>query len=111
MPNSMLNPYIFQEQVGEWGERTFPHATLSSIFNHMAEEVAELLEAIRACDTDNIMEELADVQLMSIHIAHKLNRPLIDAVVNKFNECQTREWGEPDELGIVRHIKQETRAE
>lgn len=101
-----MNNYIFQEQVNEWGNKIFPRATLRSIYKHLEEEVLdELQEAIAMNDADEIMAELADIQILSLQIAGKLGRNLVDAVVDKFENNKYRQWGEPDENGVVRHIK------
>lgn len=91
-----------QETVGTWGEQTFPKATLRSIVTHLEEEVGELKEAIEA--ESNVMEEAADIYLMLLHIAHKMNSSLDESAKVKFAICKERKWSEPDKDGVSRHI-------
>ena len=94
-----------QEQVGRWGEETFPHSTPATIFAHLRREVDELGEAIAAGEAERIQEEAADCQLLLYHLAHRHGFYLHDAAGVKFARVKLRTWGEPDAEGVVEHVR------
>ena len=86
------------KEVVDWGNKTFPDATTSSILAHLAKEALELIE-------DQTPEEAADVCMLLMHYADKAGFDLFEAVRNKFEINKTRKWGEPDENGVIEHIR------
>jgi hypothetical protein len=54
----------FQQQIGEWGNTTFPTSTVDSVLAHMKEEAVELRALPRT-------EEAADMGLLLTHVAYK----------------------------------------
>ena len=94
-----------QHEVGSWGDETFPHSTPDSVLAHLKREVQELLDA----DPANRQAECADVVMLLMHIAHKEGWSLERAVLMKLAINQSRSWGEPDEQGVVEHIREEAR--
>lgn len=92
----------FQEEVGHWGQQTFPQATTKSIVAHMRRE---LLEIEQAATKDELAEECADVYLMLLHLAHREKFDLFLEARKKFGVCLTRKWGKPDAEGVVAHIR------
>ena len=99
----------FQDEVGEWAEKTFPHSTVLTCINHLWREVAELKDSADAaaitewngCDP----EELADCFLLLLHIAHKIKANLLVEAVVKHGKNKKRTWGNPDAEGVSEHIK------
>lgn len=95
----MSNLDDLQRRVGVWGEETFKQATLKSILEHLAEEVGELQESHEP-------SEAADVLLILLHFCHREGFSLLDEAIKKHEYVKANyQWSEPDERGIVRHIK------
>lgn len=92
-----------QQRVGEWGRKTFPHATSDSILKHLREEVDELEAALKSESREDIAEECSDVLLMLLHLAHRQGFSLRMSADWKLAVCQQREWLPPDESGVSRH--------
>lgn len=90
-----------QQKIGEWGDMTFPRSTLYSLLAHLAEEVAELT---RATSFAELSEELADVQHLLFHLAHRHGISLHDATVEKFEKNQQRIWAQTDR-GYAKHVE------
>ena len=95
----------FQQQVGEWGTKTFPNGTTGGRVAHMAKELRELLEAQTA---EERAEEASDIFLMLLHEAHAGHFDLLYEARKKFAIVQTRKWGKPDENGVIEHIREDT---
>lgn len=90
----------FQLRVGSWAEKTFPNATNLSITKHLEKEVKELIKS-------NKPVEAADCYLLLLHHAHKNNYHLYIEAEKKLKYVQDNYvWGEPDEDGVVEHIKE-----
>lgn len=90
----------FQRTVGTWSDKTFSSATDSSRIAHMQDELKELLE--HPADP----YEMADIFLLLLHHAHANGVDLEMAARVKFDILQKRKWGQPDERGVVTHIKE-----
>ena len=88
----------FQREVGEWGNLTFPKGTPDSLVAHLKKEVDELGET-------HDPEEAADCLLLLLHHAHKCGYDLVIETFRKFKTNKLRKWGEPDENGVVEHIR------
>jgi NTP pyrophosphatase (non-canonical NTP hydrolase) len=106
----------FQRRVGEWGSRTFPKSTPYSKFAHLLKEVWELEDEIEppgarprshVIDPARVAEEAADCLMLLLHLCHEQGVSLADAAEAKFADVQTRRWGEPDEHGVVEHVRTE----
>jgi NTP pyrophosphatase (non-canonical NTP hydrolase) len=65
--------------------------------------VDELIHALEHNNPYSISDELADVLIIAIHIAHCRGINLYDAVKTKFEVVKNREWLPPDEHGVIRH--------
>jgi hypothetical protein len=89
-----------QKVIGTWAEKIFPQSTYRSICEHLRREVQEL----RSAPSPN--EEAADCLLLLLHLAHKNKFDLIAETLKKHEINKQRKWGEPDEQGVVEHIKQ-----
>lgn len=91
-----------QERVGEWGDATFGHEgeqSLEGIVNHLEEEAEELGET-------HDPEEAADCLMLLFQHAHTKGYDLLEETEKKLEVNKDREWGEPDEDGVVRHVKE-----
>jgi NTP pyrophosphatase (non-canonical NTP hydrolase) len=99
----------FQQEVRGWADETFPGETNESLIRHIREEFEdELVPAVQGGADHDLAEELADVTLMIMGIAHRNNIHLQEAMRLKFEKLKKRRWGEPDEFGVVHHIKEVT---
>jgi hypothetical protein len=104
-----------QQRVGEWGVTTFPHGTMTTIHRHLMEEAAELRSALSDWLTrqapiaefvwPTVMEEVADIILLALHLAHRGRFDLMQFVEDKFNEVKAREWAYDEEAGYYRHVE------
>lgn len=93
-----------QEQIGAWGDRTFPNATIGSIISHLREEVDELAIACdRALDRARIGPEAADVVMLVIQLAHRNGFSLAEEVERKFAVNQQRRWTVTAPGGHTKH--------
>jgi len=90
----------FQREVGEWGNAMFPHGTPDSVVAHLKKEVDELAESHDA-------EEAADCLILLLHHAHRCGYDLMSWADWKFQINKKRKWGEPDQNGVVEHIREE----
>jgi NTP pyrophosphatase (non-canonical NTP hydrolase) len=108
----------FQKEVGEWGDETFNakrnydlQSCSHGIYKHLVKEVKELYDALRQKfvsdnpPTCSVEEELADCFIILIHLAHLHGFDLLEAARNKMDINRKRTWGEPDEDGVIEHIK------
>ena len=88
-----------QKGIGQWGAQTFPTCSLNGVVNHLYKEVLELSE-------DHDPEEAADCCILLFQHAYNGGYDLLDEVRKKFEINKTRKWGEPDEFGIIEHVKE-----
>ncbi len=97
------------KRITHWQDKTFTEATALSKAEHLWEEVYELLHSVKHQQGATLVgEELADCFILLAGIANKEGftyDTLCDAIERKFAIVQKRIWGEPDEKGVVRHIK------
>lgn len=89
----------FQGEVGEWADRVMKESTNGSICKHLLKEVKELAVS---CEP----EEAADCFLILLHFAHRNHFDLLTKAREKHEICKTRKWGQPDEDGVVEHIRE-----
>lgn len=92
-----------QLRISDWEEKTFPDGNSFSLMSHLAKEIIELNLAVNG--TGNIAEELADCLHLLFGIASKNGIDLLKATEEKFAINQKRQWGTPDENGVVEHIR------
>ena len=93
----------------DWADKTFPDTTIEAIVHHMWEEIHETIDEN---STANHRHETADVAMLFLHLTSKLGIEvkiesdiLKEAVVDKWEICKNRTWAEPDENGVIRHVK------
>lgn len=87
------------EEVRQWQRKTFPTATAKSVAKHLSKEAEELL----ADPTE--LSELADVFILAIGVADQLGADIFDVIECKLEINKEREWGEPDEHGVIEHVR------
>lgn len=104
-----MNKKQFNE-ITEWQDATFPKSTTLSRISHLKQEVNELFDAI-ALDMPTEQEkesEFADCFILLFGAAkkHGLDYENICRVIDdKMKVNYSREWGKPDENGVVNHVK------
>lgn len=83
-----------------WQAVTFPHATPSSVAEHLRREAEELASAPMS------PEEIADIFHLLVAAAEVNRYDLGELVARKFAINQQRVWGEPEPVtGVVEHIR------
>lgn len=102
----MSNLLTFQQEVGEWANKTFPGSNLRTKLTHLHRELIELKEARR--DTQ-VAEECADMFLILLHICHSLNIDLGEEAECKLEVCKGRIWGKPDTEGVIEHVREDVK--
>lgn len=116
----LLHIQEIMNTTAKWSQDTFsdgkfsPARTLSMMY-HLQEEVEETINEIKVFLTDPTVEnyeavtkEFADCFTLLFNSAtnHGLNIVDIGNIMKEKLEInKTREWGEPDKMGIVKHIK------
>lgn len=90
-------------EVVAWQRQTFTYATPASITDHLRREAIEL-----AADPTNL-SELADVMLLVAGLASNLGADLTTVVAEKLAINRRRTWGQPDENGVVEHVREAQR--
>lgn len=92
--------------VTHWQRETFPKATALSMIAHLRQELDELVTAIEM-DTA-VPHEFADCFMLLYGAADRAglrHHNIVAAIDDKMAINRLRKWGEPDENGVVNHIK------
>lgn len=89
-----------QDEIGAWGDVTFPNSTQQTIIAHLRSEVNE--EIAPDCDP----EELADAAMLVMQLAHKRKLNLDALVRAKFEKNKRRKWVWDEKAGFSRHVKE-----
>lgn len=94
-----------QDEIGSWGDATFPNSTIDTVIAHLAEEVTEFFDDYRA-GKDSQEEELADVLILMLHFAHKSFFSLAESVESKMAVNRARVWNtKPEPGGHFKHVE------
>ncbi len=102
------------QDVVRWGRETFPRSTLVTKAEHLRREVAEfdaqpLGDPEEMADVLMIMShlhaDLADIRMRVFKAADEQGVDLVQAVRAKLAICRARTWNEPDEQGVVEHVR------
>lgn len=92
-----------QNEIANWSDATFgSNRPAATPLNHLAKEMLELIEA----PEDRM--EYADCLLLLLdayRMAGGSADDLIEACYQKLEINKEREWGKPDENGVVEHIR------
>jgi NTP pyrophosphatase (non-canonical NTP hydrolase) len=100
-----------RKSVCRWADQTFPKDRSSLIPKalHLREEVDELIDALAHEPPQGhpyaIAQELGDIVIIAMHVAHCRGIDLYEAVRQKFDLVRARTWLPPDENGVIRHKK------
>ncbi len=104
-----------QREIYVWAKETFHdnENRLEALLLHIKEEVEEL-EASRAALAagtvsdgwlKHMESEVADIYILLAQFAETMGISIEMAVAEKMAINLKREWHEPDERGVVRHVK------
>ena len=100
-------------EIGQWSELTFSHQNSRSKLHHLQKEVAELIHAIGQESSEpnkknEVNLEFADCFILLLDAARKegLSATIIlNAIIEKMEINKARKWGNPDENGVMEHIR------
>lgn len=105
--------------VQKWDAETFQHSGVSAKIAHLVKEVNELAEAADMVATeakelgaafpssiDALKGELADVLILAYGIAARAELDVDEIVREKLEVNKARTWGEPDEQGVIEHVRE-----
>lgn len=102
--------------IGQWADWQFARDGKFrglSIVAHMHREVDELELALTVPEMFDsgklrrkVLDEIADIMIMSAHLLHQLKATPSDAVLSKMRRVTVREWGEPDDEGVIEHVRE-----
>lgn len=97
------------DEVSKSTSSLYPNERTSlALSNHLQKEAVELIQAIKSGVENDIYEELADCLILILNIATKYEidaNKLTKNVKDKLENCKKRKFGDPDENGIIEHIK------
>lgn len=102
------------ESIIAWQIKTFPKSSALSVMAHLSEEMMELTDELckKAVDShfseELMKEEFADCFILMYGLADRAGLKydeIVDAINKKMEVNMKRTWGEPDERGVVNHIK------
>lgn len=94
-------------EITKWQKETFGQATPLSKLAHLAEELQELYTDLINKNPDRRLE-FADCFLLLFGCAAAdgmTYEDICNAINEKMDINYKRQWGKPDELGVVKHIK------
>lgn len=95
----------FQQSVGEWGDKKFPHSTLTTVHSHLCEEVNEIGTAISTGTLADLEEEAADAYLLLLQLAHRGGFSLRKAAARKYAEIYDAEFVFDPVAGHAKRVK------
>jgi hypothetical protein len=106
---SMTN---LQSEIGRWADETFPDNTPERIAAHLRDEVTcdlnaamyEYTHGDRTAGLYAVRNEIADIMLLAMSLAHTLGFDVYEAAVVKHGVNRTREWAYDPEVGYDRHV-------
>jgi NTP pyrophosphatase (non-canonical NTP hydrolase) len=91
-----------------WSDATFGENQRSlPITHHLQDEVDELLEELEKRDVDGIQTEIVDCFMLLVDCAsheHMTAEELIILSHAKLIVNKRRQWGSPDEHGVIHHL-------
>ncbi len=97
------------EAITKWQNKTFPHATTEGMIAHLCEEIIELFVEIRM-KGDKKHLEFADCFLLLFGAAAAdgmTYEDICNAIDEKMEINRKRQWGLPDQDGVVNHVREE----
>ena len=103
-----------QDEIGAWGDATFPNGDRYGVVSHFREEVREFLDVADSIPNNpqyDEAEEAADVFLLLLHFAHKVGFDLETVTERKMAVNRLRTWNTtPEPEGHFKHVKSDVEA-
>lgn len=101
---------ILMDYIYRWSVKTFPRATTFSRLKHLEKEIKELIDITQENPEINekMLMEYADCFILILNSARSQGLSMEDiyqASVKKMEINEQRQWGIPDENGVVEHIR------
>lgn len=93
--------------ITSWQNNTFTRATALSKIAHLRQEIEELADDIKN-NNPNQNLEFADCFILLFGAANSAGmsyQNIIDAINQKMEINYQRQWGKPNEDGVVNHVK------
>lgn len=87
------------DDIQDWQLKTFPQSTLESKFAHLEREIVELGKDLTS------ESEIADCLFLLIGLARTQGYDIQRILSDKFKINKSRQWGVPDESGVVEHVR------
>ncbi len=105
--------------IGQWADWQFARDGKfrgQSIIAHMRREILELELALVLPGLDprmgetcqarrKVLDEIADIMILASHFFHQMKASPGEVVLSKMRRVTVREWGEPDEEGVIEHVR------
>lgn len=88
-----------RESAVQWSVSQFPAENQAACLEHLRREVDELIADPTSA------EEMADVFMLLVRAAHNAGVQLGAAVLCKVLINAGRDWGVPDEKGVIEHVR------
>lgn len=93
-------------EIVQWQRETFPGATVDSIKAHFDREVEEFKSEE---DEEKARLEFSDLLILTLGFLRKIGPFSVSKYLkDKMETNHKREWGEPDEQGVVEHVGERT---
>lgn len=96
------------EEITKWQKETFPKATTHSKLTHLIDEIDELHLSITHNNGLEKRLEFADCFFLLFGAAASdglTYDDICNAIQEKFEINKLRKWGQPNENGVINHIK------
>ena len=116
----MIDKQQLKNEISKWSDEQFDGGRFSPersipISYHLKKEVDELIESLEnywqnpnEFNREKLLEEFADCNILlddcSTHVGFSAQL-IHDAQWKKLEKNKNRDWGEPDENGVVEHKK------
>jgi NTP pyrophosphatase (non-canonical NTP hydrolase) len=109
-PSKKYNLVEVESDIIEWHKETFPNASYEAKIKKLMEELRELSEAIYCGDTQQTLEEAADVFIVAVSLAmdrkiFEYNVSMCRIIADKMEVNRKRKWGSEDENGDRPRVK------
>lgn len=100
----------FMTDVHNWADKTFgTERTALAPLYHLKKEVDEAIKSMQQGIRENAVAELSDCFILILNASSKYRMTfdeLLKASKNKMEINKSRKWGNPDNNGVVEHLKQ-----
>ena len=102
------SPHNTLNEIVAWARVQFPGATVEGTLRHLRKELDEAEHALAAGDMEALAVEFADViHLGAQGVVCALPEADADHIVRaKLAINKVRQWAEPDEYGVVEHVRE-----